>query len=69
MSNENNAVLRKLEVMTALRTSEELYTLIALTTNQPFVQCDLETYDDVVYVSRERVCVLSRRSIRYVSRN
>ena len=50
MSNENNAVLRKLEVMTALRTSEELYTLIALTTNQPFVQCDLETYDDVVYV-------------------
>ncbi len=50
MSNENNALLRKLEVMTALRTSEELYTLIALTTNQPFVQCDLETYDDVVYV-------------------
>ena len=50
MSNENNAIVRKLEVMTALRTSEELYTLIALTTNQPFVQCDAKTYDDVIYV-------------------
>ncbi len=50
MANENNAMVRRLEVMTALRTSEELYTLIALTTNQPFVQCDPETYDDVVYV-------------------
>ena len=50
MSNENKEIVRKLEVMTALRTSEELYTLIALTTNQPFVQCDPETYDDEVFV-------------------
>ncbi len=47
---ENNAMVRRLEVMTKLRTSEELYTLVALTTNEPFVQCDAETYDDVVYV-------------------
>lgn len=65
MANENNATVRRLEVMTTLRTAKELYTLVSLATQEPFVQCDAETYDDVVYVY-ETMDDIKREGMRFI---
>lgn len=38
----------KKAVLETLRTSQEVYTLLARTTNLPYVECDPQTYDDQV---------------------
>lgn len=65
MENENKDALRKLEVMTKLRSAKELYMLVSLCTNMPFVQCDPDTYDDVVYVY-ENVEDIKREGMRFI---
>ena len=65
MENANKDTLRRLEVMTKLRTAEELYTLVSLVTREPFVQCDPETYDDVVYVYEKEEDV-KREGMRFI---
>lgn len=65
MENENKDALKKLEVMTKLRNAKELYTLVSLCTNMPFVQCDPDAYDDVVYVY-ENAEDIKREGLRFI---
>lgn len=65
MENENKDALKRLEAMSKLRTAKELYMLVSLCTNMPFVQCDPDTYDDVVYVY-ETAEDIKREGMRFI---
>ncbi len=67
MENENRDqdTLKKLDTLTKLRTSEELYLLVSLCTNMPFVQCDPDTFDDVVYVYEKKEDI-EREGMRFL---